>query len=253
MPTNQLVSGAYGLEVIVNPGMRNVYFSDIAVLRGKKIKHIDVCNELTVSSSGLLISNLEGGLTLRSAAKNIIDNMPLTQLHTSLRRGNRMAFNQVFDLANSFITFPNNNLVEAKVIYFVFYFDEPRVRNIERNIPKSISSFELALKQTRNLFIEEKKLKGARFKNILLSFPSITALGQTGIPIATSKKSFVTLQKGNLQFFYKVPLYLFSQNTAYYPFNFENITFDFTNSYIDVVAPTADDLKSVFLNCIIEA
>ena len=111
---NQLVSGAYGLEIVVSPGQQTIYFPDVAVLRGKRIKHIDLCDELFRSKSGLLIPDIEnqeveGNITFRSAQSqvNIIDNLDIKEISTYSRQGNRISFNHIFDFSKSRFIYKN--------------------------------------------------------------------------------------------------------------------------------------------------
>lgn len=253
---NQLVSGAYGLEIVVSPGQQTIYFPDVAVLRGKRIKHIDLVNDITNSKSGLPIANLGGTLTLRTAQSqvDIIDKMNFVEIANSARKGNRIAFNHMFDFSKSYVHIPNNNLVADAALYFVIWYDEPAVRRASAKPVNEIQFFEVQLKQNRTMFREENKLRGKRFRNILLSFPTVTPTGYAGISEASAKRMFITLQKGNFQFFQNVPLYLFYQYVLYEQLKLENITFDFTNSFIDIVNPVdATDYKSVFFNVMIES
>lgn len=253
---NQLISGAYGCELVIQPGQKTIYFPDISVLRGKVIKHIDVCDDMTLSRNSLAIANVSGAtITLRTASSqiNIIENLNISELSNSIRLGNRMAFNHKFDLAKSFITLATNDLVEAKAIMFIFWYDEPGIRKAISTSKTEISSFEVTLRQSRTMFTDEKKLKSRRFRNLLLGFPALTPNNATGISSDTAKKAYITLQRGNLQFIQNVPLYSFYQAALYEPILLENIIFDFTNSFIDVASPGGDDLKTVFFNAILEA
>lgn len=258
---NQLVSGAYGLEIIVSPGQKTIYFPDVAVLRGKRIKHIDLCDELFRSKSGLQIPDIEnqeveGNITFRSAQSqiNIVDKLNIREISTYSRQGNRISFNHIFDFSKSYINLTKNTVDKNKALYFVVWYDEPAVRHTNVKSDFEIQFFEVQLKQSRTMFNEENKLRGKRLKNLLLSFPSVTPSGYAGISENSSKRMFLTLQKGNLQFFQGVPLSLFYQYKLYEQLKLENITFDFTNSFIDIVDPVdPTDYKSVFFNVMIES
>jgi hypothetical protein len=116
-----------------------------------------------------------------------------------------------------------------------------------------LSHFELKLTGSKNMFRDNRLLVNRKMRSLLLSHPLLTPENQTSIWGSTSLRTYLTLQKNNVQFFQKVPLYIFNQIENYYPFMFDNIQFDFTNSFIDIVNPVANDYKSVFFNCQIEA
>lgn len=254
---NQKFTGAIGVEVIVKKGTGRIYFDDIAQLRSKKIIHIDVCDNIQIGKSGVQSVNLDvaldGNITLRTAdtQTNIIENLSLKELRFSKKKGNRIAFNHFFDLSKSFIDITYNTDISSRSLYFVFYYNDNTSVSKTCNDFK-ISNFEIPLKQSRTMLIEEKKLSGYKFKNLLLTFPVITTSGLAGISYATALKCFLTLQKGSTQIFQNIPLILFYQNELFQQLNFDNITFDFTNSYIDIVNPQEADYKSVFFNCIVE-
>ena len=251
----QMISGAIGFEVVVNPGVRSIPFPDLAILRGKTTRMIDICDELSLSPTQLTPYAGETKLFLmkNGTQKFFIDALPGEQLKTSLRKGNRILISEVVDLPKSYILLPQNNADTPRSLYFVFWYDEPAVLSPVTHNRTDINSFEIEFRQRRNYFKENQTLRDRRFQNILLSFPTLTAENREGIAQDTAYKSYLTLQRHQLQFFQQVPLYLFDQTTHAYTLNFENIQFDFTNSFLEVISPTANDLKSVFFNCIIEA
>lgn len=253
---NQIVSGALGFELVVRPGQRIVYLPDLEVIRNKTIKHIDVCDELTnVLSETPLLSPKNITLTLRrkNTQVNIIERLPLTELSTSLRNGNRLCFNDVFDIPASYIELDNNTLEHDAVIYFVAWFDEPYAAGvIDESAKREISYFELPLTGRRTFFPEDRTLFRKKFQSLFLSFPEITAENRAGIDKSLSYKSFLSLQRINTQFMQAVPLYLFYQVDKAYMLDLQNIMFDFTNSFIDIAKLDTDsDLKTVFFNCVV--
>ena len=72
------------------------------------------------------------------------------------------------------------------------------------------------------------------------------------MPSANWNTKFLTLQKNGLQFFSQVPLYIFYQADQNFQLRLQNIVFDFQNSFIETLSTTADDLKTVFFNVIID-
>ena len=253
---NQLISGAYGLEVQLAPGQSKIELPYISSLKGKVIKHIDVVDSIYWSKSGIAIAqNIVGYLSIRQqdSQKMIFNNLSIDELKVSKHKGNRIAINSKISFENSFISIPNNGNDEVSAIYLVFYFDEPTVLKPRRNTLTEISDFELVLKQSRTSLLEEPKLKNRLIRNLLVDIDGNTPRGNDKIDSGTLGRSFITLQKRNFQFFKDIPLQLFYQVGLYESFNFENISFDFTNSFVDVVNFVDDDKKAIFFNCILEA
>jgi hypothetical protein len=258
---NQLISGAYGLEVLIAPGQTKIELPYISTLKGKKFKHIDVVDSIPFGKSGKAVAGfmgnaeIDGYITLReeNTQKMIFNNLNLDELKVLKHKGNRIAIGTKISIERSFITLTTNTIEETKVIYIVFYYDEPTVLKPKRNILTEISDFELTLKQSRTSLLEEPKLKNRLIRNLLVDIVGNTPRGTEKIGSDTLMRSFITLQKRNFQFFKDIPLQLFYQVGLYESFNFENISFDFTNSFIDVVNFVDDDKKAIFFNCILEA
>jgi len=256
---NQTVSGALGFELLIQPGQNRVHFPDLELLRSKNIKFIDVCSQVITAPSHTPIFNVftnHSYITLRkkTTQNNTIERLSLSQLFTSLRRGNRLKFNDVFDFPASYIEIPQNNITQPSVIFFVVWFDEPFVANVVNpKDKKEISYFEVSLKNRRTMFDENRTLFRKKFQSLMLSFPRITAENQPGIHAVTSYQSYLTLQRKNMQFIQNVPLYLFNQTENAYMLNLQNIMFDFTNSFIDVASNNPETFlsQSVFFNCIV--
>ena len=262
------VSGAMGFEMKIQPGQHRINFPDLELLRNKRIKHIDVCDELTdvpsqlplVSTPQITSNNIAITLRKKNTQINNIERLPLIELATSLRRGNRLLFDDVFDFPASYIELPYNANVDVlpitttSSIYFVVWYDEPFVANVVNpRDERKISYFELTLNNSRTYFSENRTLFRKKFQSIMLTFPQITAENNAGINASTAYKSYITLQRKNLQFFQGVPVYLFYQTVTAYMLNIQNVMFDFTNSFVDVVnMDWQNELgKTVFFNCIV--
>ena len=83
-----------------------------------------------------------------------------------------------------------------------------------------------------------------------LSVP--TPEGYTAISAAVAKNAYITLKKNNYEFIKQFPLFRLYQVGDLWPLRFQNIVFDFTNSYIDFVSLTGitAGTSSVYINCI---
>ena len=257
---NKLVSGAVGVEVALVPNQQRVYFPDVINLRRKRIKHIDFCsfsNLLKTPSGKDIIASVNDKLmfvtlTESNTQLELIQSLPITQLTNN---GNRLYINKIIDLPRSYIDISKvpEAALTGKSVYMVFWFDEPAVwGQIIEELRTEIQAFELTITSQKTYFSENKDLLNRRFQNILLSFPTYTHTGKSGINDSYIKNKFLTLTKNNLEFFQKVPLYLFNQNELAYKLRLQNIQFDFQTSYIETLTVTADDLKTVFFNGIID-
>jgi hypothetical protein len=253
---NKYVSGAISVEVALDaPQGTNFRFPEIPLLRGKRIKHIDFCAIANAPSGKACVTNINSFITLVEVNTQI---EMIQNLHTSnlSNHGNRLYINKIIDLQRSFVSLPGAVLdeINEKVLLFVFWFDEPTNRNF---VPKelnrnSINSIELQLTGNKTFFDENLKLKNKMIQNLYLTYPLFSANGNAGVAQPNIENKFLTLSRNNVEFFRQVPLYLFFQSENYYPLRLQNIQFDFQNSYIETLTTTANDLKTVFFNCIID-
>jgi hypothetical protein len=253
---NKLVSGAIGVEVQLYPNISKVNFPDVAVLRKKRIKHIDVFWGIKTPSGNDIAANSSFFITLTEAntQKELISDLALSVLNVN---GERLFINKIIDLQRSFITLssitdPAN--VTNKSLYFVFWYDEPSVwGEILANGRTSIQPIELTLTGLKTHFLENRDLVNKRFQNLILCKPVITPSGKAGLTnnLYLSTK-FLTLQRNGLQFISQVPLSIFYQSLDNYPIRLQNIRFDFQNSFIETINTSANDLKTVFFNAVID-
>lgn len=255
---NKLVSGAIGVEVPLLQNVSRIYFPDVVDLRKKRIKHIDMC------SSQIISTTPKGNAVYPYAAESmfltLVENATKTELVKSLpvtelnQNGNRMYINKVVDLPRCYVDISaiDNAEREYNSLYFVIWFDEPRVwGNVSDNDKLEIMPLEITLKGSRTYFDTNNTLKNRRFQNLLLSFPSITPHGNDGITKPHAVNKYLTLKRGNLEFFQRVPILYFYQSEDYYFLRLQDIIFDFQTSYIESMETTADDLKTVFFNAVI--
>jgi len=235
---NKLVSGAIGFSMTLQQGKN--YLPDIEDLKNKRIKHIDFCDEVGYDMNGTACSSSANGF-LNIMEKNSqtfkIYNFSLSMIKLSVNNGNRPFINKIIDMPNSIIDWNGSN---NTTIYLVFWYDEPTVAN---NIPSAedkttYDAFEVISNASSNRrfeFDENRTLYGRMFRNLLFQVGNgTTPKGNTSVGITLAKSSFLTLQKGNFAFFRGVPVYTLSQNSQTWPLRMQNITFDFTNSYIEV-------------------
>ena len=116
-------------------------------------------------------------------------------------------------------------------------------------------TFELPIlntNKTRWTFPENNELRGKKFQQLMLQLSVPTPEGYTAISAAVAKNAYITLKKNNYEFIKQFPLFRLYQIGDLWPLRFQNIVFDFTNSYIDFVSLTGitAGTSSVYINCI---
>lgn len=258
---NKYVSGCIGVEIPLTATKSKIYFQFIDQLKGKRIKHVDFCTSTIVDKCPSGLSNIAAGveknifitLVEQNTQLQLIQDLPATALTTL---DDRMYINKLIDLQRSFVDLSkcNVNDITGKSIYLVFWFDNSNIWEVipQKNNRTSVNFLELKLTGKKTFFAENIDLYKKRFQNILLSFPTFTPAGNGGIESAYAKNKFLTLRSGTEEFFKQVPLLLFDQSKTTNRLRLQNIKFDMQTSYIETAGVTANDLKTVFFNCILD-
>lgn len=245
---NKYVSGAIGISMQVQPGVN--YLPDILDLKNKRIKHIDLCNNVKYDMDGNSVSANSTGF-LNIMEKNTqdfkISSLPLDMLALSINNGNRVFINKIMDMPHSYVEWTGS----AAYIYLLFWYDEPEIAGMVPDASADkvcYDAFEVTVNASPNRryeFGENRTLYGKRFRNLLLEPSYVTPKGNTNAAFKTSGtfetlglSAFLTLQKGTRAFMRGVPVYVLYQNKLQWPIRMQNIEFDFTNSYIEV-SPSA--------------
>lgn len=251
---NKLVSGAYGIEVQVTGN--KVFFPEIQQLRNKRIKHIDVFNSAllpkTPSGKNIMSDIANNYITIRESntSLELIQNLSMALLN---QNGARLFINKIIDFQNSYFEYRGSESITNKSLYFVFWYDEPAAWSLLNGRGRTaIKNLQLTLNGTRTYFSENLDLKDRKIQNMYLMYPSYTPNGLEALSGAFVQNKFITLSRNNVEFFYRVPLRVFYQGSDYYPLRLQNIMFDFQSSYIESLTTTANDLKTVFMNVIID-
>lgn len=250
---NKYVSGAYLVGLNVTGAGSKVFFPDVDILRGKRIKHIDFINvsktpdgnEAVVSSNNLFITLRE-----KNTQMELIKDLPCDEL---VKYDNRHFINKIVDWSRSYVTGESLETLVGKYIQMVIWYDYPENWGV---IPAEnrteINHFEIKITGRKTFFPEKIDLLGRKFQNFLLTYPRITPQGNEGIQSGFITDKFITLSHRGVQFFSQVPLYLFYQSLNNYQLKLQNIAIDMQSSFIETVYLTPNDFKSIFFNCIID-
>lgn len=239
---NNLVSGAIGVAVPITNN--KIYIPDIADLRGKVIKYIDVCDLVTETVEGLnCLSNFNNFNAyfnlIEEGTKDLrFDNLNINMLRLSQNNGNRFPINLKISLPQSYITI--DAPVASTYIYLVFWFDDPKMQNPYKEEELTTTNyFEVNVQNTSTkqiLFPENRTLFNKEFRNIM-NYATTNGSTPNGRPLVDDElffSSFLTLQKENYRYIRSVPVYVFNQVSQTWPLRLQNIKFDFTNSFIEV-------------------
>lgn len=250
---NKFVSGAYLMPVLISSGSR-IILQDIDILRNKRIKHIDFItvsktpenNNAVTSTSDLFITLVE-----KNTQQELIKELSCVFL---TRYDNRLFINKIIDFRRSFISGSGLAANQSKYIQLLIWYDYQENWQMipDVNNRTEINNFEIKLTGSKTFFPDKPELNKSKFQNILLSYPGTLPSGNAGLDSLYAENKFVTLVKNNVEFMYRVPLILFYQTNNNYLLKLQNIQFDLIYSYIETVTTTANDLKSIFFNCIID-
>jgi hypothetical protein len=252
MTSKYVASGAIGVELIipaVTAESLDVYFGWISELHKKRIKYIDFYYSAGVKSlSGRSLHDGDDAYLTLSDYQNVqfVYDTPLASLFdVNYTRGRRILFNKEIDLLKSKVTVKNIDSVEEQSLYFVFWYDEPEVRNrLSAYGPlssRNVEAVELYIPaNAKRTFWPDNRVIVDRSITNVFSFSRLVeesgATSPNGLPFITDltfRSSYLTLAKGNYLFMKQVPLPLLSLDSKDYIIELENVVFDAPNSYVE--------------------
>ncbi|MFT3753687.1 MAG: hypothetical protein QM800_12715 [Paludibacter sp.] len=247
---NKMISGAYGLELPYN-GSTKIYFPDVPQLRNKRVKHIDFCVMPNSPSGKVCAGTTDTYLTVMelNSSKQLIRDLPVSQLSVN---GNRLFVNKIIDFQRTFIEYKGAASIANQSFFAVIWYNEPEMWSVinENNQRTKILPLQIKIAGLKTFFPDNLEFRNQRIVSLLLSSPSFAPDNSAVCTIFNNK--FMTLSYRNLQYFFNVPLYLFDQTNNYYPIRLQGLKVDLQNSYITSLATTANDLKTVLFNAIID-
>lgn len=258
---NRLFSGTYTMEVPIIAGTSdNITLTQPLDLYGKRIKHVEICDDMTVAPSGATVYTGAGQITMtefNTRAKKIYD-LNFDEMRTSTNLGNMLFINKIIDFSQSSLTIPNAGTYAGQSVLILIYYDEPSQMGFvpaEGQNRTTFDSFELPIlntTKTRWTFPENNELRGKKFQQLMLQVNCPTPSGYAAISQTVAKNAYITLKRNNYEFIKQLPLWRLYQVGDLWALRFQNIVFDFTNSYIDFIstAGITPGVSSVYLNCI---
>lgn len=240
-------------------GKGRFYLPDDLTLRNKKILSIIPVLEMYTFANDyeeVIVSDDAKNLYLNITSDGqtyFYENMSVYQISSDVVRGLYYQFNQPISFNNSYILSTTDN-VAGDLILVVFYEDEA-YSNATRNIDSNYSYCEIPLlyqNGLRNPLPDNRILVNKRFRNFIVSFPEQTPQGYQGVEQAeVYDYAYITLCKGSQIIIDKLPIKLLLQLGEYKMLQFDNIEFDFENSYIQIVGNN-HSIENTYLYMIFE-
>ena len=238
MAYNKKLSGAQMVFVPIERVGKN-FFPFVENLRDRYIKYIDFCpaTYLPGTAATGLTSTTDIFITLyhKDGTSRLIDTLPMERLDYSQTDGVRQQVGHELSLENSYVICEDAAQI-GKVAAFVFWYDLPQYssKNNTDSVITDNFSVNLVSAMGRNLFPDEERMTGKRFRKILVATPSVTPNFKTGITAAQLPNLYLTLRKGSYLVADNVPLSLLRQLKMLEKSEWANIIFDFNNSYITI-------------------
>ena len=247
---NKYVSGAYTVEIPYN-GSNRFYFPEIPQLRNKRIKHIDYVSNLAPSGKTAIPSSNQMFLNVIEAntGQQLIDSLAVTQLRTL---GERLFINKIFDMQRCYFEYRGTSTYPNQSLVCVLWYDEPASWSMvnEANQRTKILPLQILLKAGKTYFSENVNFKNAPILNMFLGSGTYAPDGSPIITSAANK--FITLSYNNVEYIHQLPLGILSQVLDFFPLRFQGIKIDLQKSYIETLTTGVNDLKTVFINCVID-
>lgn len=256
---NTKLSGAQAVLVEIKQIGRN-YFPFVENIRSRMIKYVDFapCAYLPDTTAPGVTSSQNMFVTIMNEYGNteLMRQLPLERLDYTRTTGVRQPVCARISIDTCYIDCQNAAMV-GKTALLVFWYDLPEYsqRNMTDNVVTDSVTVPLTTGVRHNIWPDSDRMVKKRFRKILLSAPTVTPDYQPGVAAANMQNLFVTLRKGSYNVVENVPVTLFDQLQMLEKSEFQNIIFDFNNSYITIggagTIPTlqTDYIgKSVFLN-----
>ena len=261
---NTKLSGAQLVLVEIKRVGKN-YLPFVENLRSRIIKYIDFCPAayLPDTDAAGLQSTTDMYFTIFNeyGTEELQRAMPLERYDYAQTLGVRQPICSKISLQNSFIECHDAAQV-GKVAALMFWYDLPEysARNTaDRTIVDAIT-VPLTTAVRYNALPDTDRLTGKRFRRILLGTPTTTPDMQTGLDLTKLANCYLTLRKGTYDVVQNVPVVLLYQLQMLEKSEFQNIIFDFQNSFITIggagtIPNVQNDYigKSIFFNLQYEA
>ena len=248
---NLSFNAAYGFEIQLS-STGKTYFPDIEILRHKKIAHLVVCQPDT-TFSGSTATTANAVTLVDPSGVQFIHRDSFSNYESSLTFGRLQPINRELILPSCFVEYSIDGTGQCIYVVALYNDNAPKYKETAKT---NIELTEVVFDGSKRIMLnEELTLVGRNFRNILFDENnSLTPSGNTSVSAALIASVYLTLVKGSREIFHRVPLVLFIQLNNHTLLKMNNVSFDFPNSFIEVLGDQSADIsKAIFLNFEIEA
>ncbi len=235
---NTKLSGAQMVLVPITRVGKN-FFPLVENIRNRYIKYIDFHAAAylpgTTAAGVQVTASMYVTLVNELGNEELISHLPLERLDYAQTLGVRQSIGYKLSLENCYVDCQNSTLV-GKTAAFVVWYDLPEYskRNETTEVITDNISIPLTTGIRYNLFPDENRMVGKRFRRVLVSTPTTTPDLHTGITDTELPNIYMTLKKGAYNVVENVPLSLFEQLKMTTKTELQNITIDFNSSYLTI-------------------
>lgn len=259
MNLNTKVSGAQMVLVDITRKGKNA-FPFTENLNHRLVKYIDFVGARYLPNTDKEGLTSPDDLYLTLIAENgstfLHREAPLVRFDYKQTLGSREAIGEVLSLEDCYVNCQNAAAV-GKTAAFIVWYDLPEfsARNTSDQLVTDYTTVPLTTSIRYNLFPDEERMTGKRFRKILLGTPSVTPDYQTGLELSKLNNVYLTLCKGSYLVCENIPVTLLYQLQTLWKHEFANIVLDFQSCYLTIggagTIPNVDTDyvgKSVFFN-----
>lgn len=261
---NTKLSGCQLVLVDIKRLGRN-YFPFVENIRSRLIKFIDfyATSYLPDTDAPGVTTSADMYMTLYNeyGQEELHRDIPLKRFDYTQTLGVRMPVYSKLGMQSCYIDCQNAAMV-GKTMALVFWYDLPEysARNTSDMVVTDAISIPLISASRYNPLPDTDRLTGKRFRRLLLGTPTTTPDFQTGLTMSECANVYLTLRKGTYNILENCPLPILYQLQMIERSEFQNIIFDFQNSFLTIggagtIPNVKNDYigKSVFLNLQYEA
>lgn len=238
------------LFVDINPGLNRL--PDDQTLKGRLIQSIVPCFSMPLLNGAGNSFDYGNGdecyLNLTSDSVNyFFKNVKLTSISKEMEMGAYTRIDQTLSLPDCYIM--NASRSSGKLILVVFYEDYSNASS-DTYLTNSYEAFEIPITtvNSRRIYLPDNlSLVGAKFSNLLLEITQKSYTLKDVVDESILYGGYLTLCKGTQIIWEHMPLYMLDQTVLYELLDFDNIKFDFQNSYLQLATTDETNVGKVVL------
>lgn len=243
-----IFSGFKLIQLPINKSGK-INLPDDRTLYNKKIQAIIPMINTYPVLNGMYDLSVYGGATIST---NDLENMTINLTangqyffyQNSAFNMSQIATEGIYDNINTVLSIPDCYVDvqvwgnTSKILQLGVFYEDTASVNAIQNLASNYDTFEVEVVDDtfgrKFYFGENRTLVNKKFRNMLVSYPTITPQGNTGINQNIEKYGYITLVRGGHIIWQQMPVVLLNQLYNYRKLQFANIVFDFNNSYIEL-------------------